>query len=312
MQIYYNICYMGKEDILDNKEEEAPVENEVVQPEVVTKNDYVIELPPEEKPEPVEVEPNRKAHWSMRIAAGLIDLGLMFLATLGLYQLILISPIANGLNATKADVVEVVDMYKITPVLAGSDETIGYKVYEDESAFDDPKYKDYQIYPRNHLADKYYKVIEFESSTDELKAAFDKAVKNDEKYKALIFNYQLIDYGLVMLAGGVSELVFMLVIPLTNKRRASIGKLLAGTQVINSKYLVPAKWYQMVGRFIWQLIFESAIPYLFLSSSIWTMLVVPPVLFIITFTNKDGRTLHDFIARTKVIDKRTFKQLSEL
>ena len=303
---------MINEDNLENKVEETPSE-EVVQPEVVEKkDDYVMELPPEEKPESEEFEPNRKAHWSMRIAAGLIDLGLMFLATLGLYQLILITPIANGFNETKADIIEVVDNYKITPVLKGSDETIGYKVYENESAYSDPKYKDYQVYPRHDETATHYKVVEFESSTDELKAAFDKAVKNDEKYKALVFNYQLIDYGLVMLAGGVSELVFMLAIPLTNKRRASIGKLFAGTQVINSKYLTPAKWYQMVGRFLWQFIIESALPYLFLSSSIFVMLVVPPVLFIISLISKEGRTLHDFIARTKVIDKRTYRQMSEL
>ena len=41
------------------------------------------------------------------------------------------------------------------------------------------------------------------------------------------------------------------------------------------------------------------------------MLVVPALLFIISLINKQGRTLHDFISRTKVIDNKTYVPMSE-
>ena len=108
--------------------------------------------------------------------------------------------------------------------------------------------------------------------------------------------------------------IFLLMVPLLNKRRATLGKLFAGTQLINSKYYVPAKWYQVLGRFFFQFIVEGALPYLFLSgfTIILPILLIPGVLFIITLIDrKNGRTLHDFVSVTKVIDKRTYIPLSE-
>ena len=106
-------------------------------------------------------------------------------------------------------------------------------------------------------------------------------------------------------------MIFLLGIPLLLKRRQTLGKLAAGTMVINSHYQVEAKWYQMVGRFFFILIVESLIPCFFLSSVVWTPIVVSIVLFLVTLTNKDRRTLHDFVCRTKVIDKRTFVKLAD-
>ena len=115
-----------------------------------------------------------------------------------------------------------------------------------------------------------------------------------------------------MLGAFISMGLFTIMVPLLNKRRASLGKLAAGTMLINSKYQVPAKWYQIVGRFLFSFFIEFALPYLFCSGiSIFLMFIVPTLLFIISLISKQGRTLHDFISRTKVIDFKTFVPLSE-
>ena len=51
-------------------------------------------------------------------------------------------------------------------------------------------------------------------------------------------------------------------------------------------------------------IVESCIPYFFLAE--YTLIVVPLILIVVMFFNKDNRTLHDLVSQIKVIDKRTF------
>ena len=148
-----------------------------------------------------------------------------------------------------------------------------------------------------------------ETISAEVIKAFNNAVKKDKTFSNLSFDYRLINYGISMLSCFIAESIFLLTIPLVNKYRATPGKLLAGTMLINNKYETAARWYQIVGRFAWQYIIESALLYLFLN--MWVLLVAPLVLFLITLTNKKRRTIHDFISRSRVIDKRTYTPISE-
>lgn len=272
------------------------------------KDNYVMPLPEEEKSKGNVrmLEPNSKPNWMMRIAGGLIDLCLMFLSIMGLFFLIGLTPLSNGLKNYQKEMILIQDNYKITELVDGSDETYGHKVYENEESY--TTYKNYLVHGADESGYKYI-VVNNETISDTVKKAYSNAIKNNKDYSTYSFNYKLIEYGLTMLAGFVSLSVFLLVVPLCNKRRATLGKLFAGTQLINSKYQTTAKWYQVVGRFTFQFLIEGALPYLFLSS--WTMLAIPSLLLIIALINKNGRTLHDLVSRTKVIDKRTYLPLSE-
>ena len=304
--------------------------NNIVEPEVIdTPNeekedkvqelfsDYVMKLPESEKDKPKVIEdPNRPAHWSQRIAAGIVDLCILFLSIWGLYQLFVSTAFKETLLEETQTLQEVVDYYKTVPLVSGSDETYGYKMYDDNPDYENDKYKDYTVYTEEDTGYK-YKVVDHDVISDAVKTAYQNAVNNNQKYTSAVFNYRLKDFGVLILAGGIGELVFLLAIPLLNKNRATIGKWAAGLMVINYKYQTPAKWYQMVGRYIWTLSIESAIPVLFLpsigsfSNIITVVLVMPLLIFLITLVNKDRRTLHDYVCRTMVIDKRTYVPLNE-
>lgn len=290
-----------KENLVENKEQEVV--------EVKKKDDFVIPLSKEEKEKnaPKILKPNSKPFWSMRIAGGLIDLFLMFLATMGLFYAFSSSPMGNSLRNYSREMALIAEDYKLVEFIEGSDETVGYKVHENQPEF--AGYTTYLVHDADETGYKYV-VINNGNISKELQSAYTKAVKADKKYSNLSFDYQLVEYGITMLAGFISMATFLLVIPLCNKRRASLGKLFAGTQLINSKYQVPAKWYQVTWRFIFQFLIEGALPYLFIYG--WTTLAMPILLFIISLIDREhGRTLHDFVSRTKVIDKKTFKPLSE-
>ena len=250
---------------------------------------------------------NSKPHFMMRIAGGLIDLACTTLLTFGLYFLLTLSPMGNASKHYTNEMIRIQDDYKVTELVEGSGETYGHKVHENEEGYG--AYTTYLVHDADETGYKYV-VVDNEQISDEVKTAYTTAVKNDKTWSDYNFNRRLIEYGLTMLAGFVSLSGFLLVIPLTNKRRATLGKLFAGTMLIHNKYMVPAKWYQVVGRFTFQYLIEGALIYLFIGY--WTVLAVPVVLFLISvISKKSGRTLHDYVSVTKVIDKRTYIPLSD-
>ena len=250
---------------------------------------------------------NSKPHFAMRFAGALIDLCTLVLTIFGLFYLFSLSPIGNGLKKYNHEMILIQDQYKITELVEGSGETYGHKVYENDESYN--AYTSYTVHDPDESG-YHFVVVNNESISQEVKDAYNKAVKADETYANYSFNYRLIEYGITMLAATVSSSIFLLTIPLVNKRRATLGMLFGGSMLIHHKYFVPAKWYQILGRFFFQLLIELALPYLFLSG--YTILVIPLLLLIISIIDrKNGRTLHDFVSVTKIIDKRTFIPLSE-
>ena len=254
------------------------------------------------------LENNSKPAFIMRIAGGLIDAFCMILVVFGLYYLFTLSSMGNGLRKYSREMLLIQDNYKVSELIEGSGETYGHKVHENEEGY--ASYTSYTVHDADETGYKYV-VIDNENISKEVADAYKAAVKNDKYYSDCSFNYRLVEYGITMLAGFISTSIFLLVIPLTNKRRATLGKLFAGTMLIDSKYIVPAKWYQIVGRYSFQFLIEGALPYLFIS--FYTVLAIPALLVLIMlFSRKEGRTLHDYVSRTKVIDRRTFVPLSDL
>ena len=254
--------------------------------------------------EPEIIEYNKPPMWTQRVAGGLIDFGLLFLAFFGLYNLLVATPAGNVLTNYRNEMIEVQDEYKLATLISGSDETYGHKAYEGSEEFTQN-----EGFLHHEDENGVYVVVNNSEISKEIKDAWNKSVKADKRYSTARSNYRFVDFGYTVGCGGVSELVFLLVIPLCNKRRATLGKLLARTTLIDKKYHTPPKWYQMLGRWIWIYLIESTLIYLAIGS--WVMLAVPVLSFIITLFNKDRRTLHDFISRCQVIDKSTYKPITE-
>ncbi len=116
------------------------------------------------------------------------------------------------------------------------------------------------------------------------------------------------NYGMLFGAGFVSELIFLFVVPLVNKRRATLGQLLCGLQVISTKRVDKAAWYQLLGRLFFIYFIESVIPFLIMG--MWVLLAIPVITLVIRFFNDENRSLYDYVSVTKLIEAKTFTPLT--
>ena len=220
-----------------------------------------------------------------RVAYTIIDFGLMAMAFIGLYQLALHTPISNNLHQALSDMNEIqIELgvqtgYFIKTYLQEGEKN-NYKKYEDEGGI-------YYYQPDSEHENDYYT-----------------ALKDDVTYSDLKFNYTVNSYAIASTCFFISEIVFLFIIPITNKRRATVGILFAGGQVISKKYVSRAKWYQHLGRFFFIFIIDTLLPYFFFGEV--ALLVLPLITILVSFTNKARRTVHDLISGMMIVDKRTF------
>lgn len=292
---------------------ETEPKDEVVEPTPDQKEEkkpsFFIPLPESEKPKERRLAPNSKPFFLMRLIEGLIDACILLLAIVGLNQLFMLTPIGGAINNYVHEMYLIEDDYKLKTLVEGSVETYGHKLYDNEEDYD--KYTSaYIVYDADETGHKYV-IINNEEISSEVVSAYKKAINADKTYKNLNFDYLLVSYGMTMLSGFIAEGIFLLAIPLLNKRRMTIGKWAAGHQLIDVKLATPPRWYQMVGRFAFQFVVESAIPFLFINNMILHFLIAPTFLFTFVLFNKNGRTLHDLVSRTMVIDKRTYLPITE-
>lgn len=252
-----------------------------------------------------QIEPNSKPPISMRIAGGLIDVGLVFLATFGLHSIITATPLGNVLENYRVEMINIQDDYKLQTLVEGSDETYGHKAYEGSE-----EYTTYSTFVKHTDEVGTYVVVNNENISKSVSDAFNESVKNNANYKTASFNYRFTDFGYLSLASGVAELLLIFTIPLLNKKRSTLGRMFAGTRLVHKEYCTPPKWYQILGRFLFVYVFETVLPYLALSN-ILVVIIVPIVLFIISLFNKNHRTIADFVSRTRLIDKRSYQPITQ-
>lgn len=239
---------------------------------------------------PVEKKENAPLSFMQRLAYTIIDFGLMLLAAFGLYQLCLHTPISNNLHNAQNEMTEIqIQVGESTgffiKTYLGEGETTNNTKYEDEGGV-------------------YY----YTASTDkEKKNAYLAELNANDTYKDLKFNYTVNVFAITLSCILVSETIFMFVVPLTNKRRATLGILLAGGQVISKKTINRAHWYQMLGRLGFVFILYSCTLYFIGSETL--LLIIPLITLLLTFTNKERRSLHDMATGVKIIDKTTFVPL---
>ena len=246
----------------------------------------------EEKVEAAVTEKKENAPLSFmqRLAYTIIDFGLMLLTAFGLYQLCLHTPISTNLHNAQHDMNEI-------QIQVGESTGFFVKTYLEEGQ--DTNYTKYEdeggIYYYTPSPDK-----------EKEKAYYAELNANDD-YKDLKFNYTVNVFAITLSCILVSETIFMFVIPLTNKRRATLGILLAGGQVISKRQVNRAHWYQMLGRLGFVFILYTCVLYFIGSETL--LLIIPLVTLLLTFTNKERRSLHDIVTGVKIIDKSTFVPL---
>ena len=264
----------------------------------------------EEKPETTQEEKkayNIRPRFLARFLSALVDIFSLFLLAFGVFQLEMSTPISNDYYHLKEEVVTMIDTTKL-------ETDYGYKLFDDDEKYSSYVSASYQTYKEENEEDTHYShsyvVVNKDEITDEVKNAYQDALKNNGTYQSRYLSYRATYYGLLMLATGCSELVLFFLIPLFNKRRATVGRFVAITSLISTKE-VAAKWWQILLRFLFILVVETALP-LFYLSEFGALIVVSLInLIIVLISRKSNRTLRDYVSFTRIIDKNSFKPINE-
>ena len=250
---------------------------------------------------------NTKPRFLARILSPIVDIFLLFLLFFGAFQLEMSTPISNDYHRVREELITISDTTKL-------ETNYGYKLYDDDEKYNAYVAQSYQTYKVEDTEDPYYNhsyvVVNNSEISKEVNTAYQDSLKNNSTYQARYLTYKATRYGLTMLAAGSSELVLFLLIPLMNKRRATLGRFVAITSLINVKE-VKAKWWQVLVRFLFILVVETALPLYFLTE-LGALLVVIVINLIVTLiSRKTSRTLRDYVSFTKIINKNSFKPINE-
>ncbi|MCR5740989.1 MAG: hypothetical protein K6G38_00790 [Gammaproteobacteria bacterium] len=238
------------------------------------------------------------------IVSGLIDICAIFLLYFGLFAIELkIEPLSNNYYNHQISMVAIQDEFKL-------DYDLAHKTYEGESEYEDELYKDLIV----HLDEdgKRYKVInnsEMDSAQVEL---YQEALKNDTLYQNEKLFTAIWEYILRVIAAFISELILLLIIPLTNKKRATLGKLAAKCSLIDARGVFEASWFQVLGRFLWTFTVETAILAIWLNPIIVLLIVAAFNFIVILISKNSGRTIRDYVTHTKVVESSSFTSIREM
>ena len=245
----------------------------------------------------LDLVPNSKPKVFARLLSGLIDMLIMFFFHYALYSLVLLTPISNNIHKFWNEMNLVREDLKVQAH------------YSNEEKVDEG-YSGDKLLHFNEEESYYYIVndIDFGEDTEAKQnaiASYNELIKTDDLFNGLSTSYHLHNYVITaLLCGGITELIFIFIIPIIKNNGQTLGMMLCSEKMFNPKYAGKAQWYQHLGRWAFMFIVESCIPYFFLAE--YTLLVVPAILIVILLINKDNRTLHDLVSGIKVIDSRTF------
>lgn len=258
--------------------------------------------------ENIESKENVKPHIINRIIGAIVDACLVFMVFFGFYILFLNTQIGQSYH-NYSD--EMTVIYDSTLFETG----MGYKEYDFEEK---KEYESYRVYvddqgeqyviagiaaPSEDASD-----AEWEIYTNKY-VEFDKKIKSNAAYSTAQTNKLLVEFGLVSLSATISETIFFLIIPLIDKKRRTIGKIVAKTQPYSIKFNGKVKWTQILSSFLFKLIVESLIPFVFLKHT--TAFALAFIELVFAISNKDNRTLHDLISKTRVVTSESFTSLND-
>ncbi|MCR5184565.1 MAG: hypothetical protein K6C32_00570 [Bacilli bacterium] len=242
---------------------------------------------------------NAKPLFMQRLAGGLIDVCIIFLVYWGLMNLFMRSSMAYYYNRNETEMSEIRDGYYL-------ESGYGEKVVLTEE--NENQYSTYIVYTDED--ETKYVVVKKDNPSDVEKEKLVTYLNNDKRYQTLYFDSRVIVYGISALAGFISTCTFLMVVPLFNKRRVSIGGLFSEQGLFSLRFESYAHWYHVVLRYFFIYIFEFALPFLFFE--LYTFFVVPLIFLLVASINHNGRCFHDFVTRTKLIDKRTYSPMVEI
>ncbi len=132
-------------------------------------------------------------------------------------------------------------------------------------------------------------------------------LSTDQAYRDEMFAANLHGYLLKGLARGIAEAILFLIIPLSDPARGTIGRRLTGIALFDESRQSYARWYQVLGRFVFIFVFESMTLYLW--TGILTFLLVPVLRLIMVMLNRKDKTLCDYRTFTMLIEKTSYSSI---
>ena len=132
-------------------------------------------------------------------------------------------------------------------------------------------------------------------------AAVGASLNADAEYRDEVFTANLYGYLLKGLAVFLAEALFLLVIPLANRDRMTVGKRLTGIMPFNEKRQSRAAWFQLLYRFLFVFIIDSMVLYLFTGTL--SFLAVPVLRLAEMLTIRKNKTICDAVTGIMIIEK---------
>ena len=141
---------------------------------------------------------------------------------------------------------------------------------------------------------------EFQNDAEKISKALDQ----NETYQYELFAANLHGYLLKAGACFLSEALILLVIPLLNHNRQTLGKLMTGVMPFHETRQSRIKWYQVFFRFLLVFLFDSLV--LYLLTGTLTFLLVAVLRLMEMLLNKKNKTLWDAMTGVMIIEKLSY------
>ncbi len=124
-----------------------------------------------------------------------------------------------------------------------------------------------------------------------------------------VYQYELLaanlhGYILKAIACFAAELLILLVFPLLNKEKQTPGKRMTGLLAFNERRHCKITWYQVLFRFLFILVIDSLV--LFLWTGTLTFLLVAVLRLIEILLNRKNKTICDLLTGVMIIEKLSY------
>lgn len=238
----------------------------------------------------VPVQENSKMSFMQRLAYTIIDFGVIFMLYFGFLSMCMNTKISSNYHKSYEEIVEIRNE---------TGEETGYYI---RHYLEDGEKTNYEIYVDKETGKKYYYTLDAEK-----KDAYTAKIKANDRFDQLTFTYKLNYFVIVITSAACAETICLLIIPLVNKRRATLGVLFASGIVISKKYVDKARWYNILFRYLFILIINTIFLYFVLGDII--LFLMPFITMLSQLTNKDRRAIHDLCSGVMIVDKRTYVPL---
>ena len=212
----------------------------------------------------------------------------------------MLTPLGDQYYGKRYLMQDIEDQYKITKLIPESEETYGHKLYSYESDY----LNNVDGHRIHNDENGTYIVVNNDQISDDVLRAYKNAIEKDSLYMQTRKDTQNLNFALAIIPITVSEVIFFLIIPLSNKNRMTLGKMPFKLYVINYSDFKQAKWWNILISLAFVLLVDTALPLYFLG--MWTILLSPLLVLISTFFTKRGRTLHDVLSLTYIVDGNTY------